>query len=395
MGDAVICRHFLTHLHLFLLLAVASTANGKPPNEIKEVEDPTDIPYLDLHLMGTDLIDELVFNWIEQNPLTEKSDLVLAEVSAPIGVDGRFLDFVENRLFELLKDNSKIGISLVYCGVCSEMVAKSDRLATHISRGIDQPEVLEAMSAKFPNRKGLSLTFEVEGRDLVLRSTIFQLNGRQEILWANRISTSRSSRRLLREASPLISLNAARSQQNLLLEGRDPLQMATRFTVRNFEAKENVPQPLIFIEQSVEAVLLPKRKHRAAVTFGFSSIKSAMEAWSVGGHFASLLMTDKPSLINPDLYWFLGFHYVRMRGPQAEIFASEQIDIDKILNKKDEPRASIVTWRLGLETHVKYRFGGTAFIEYVPQLKESEIFTENRLLFVPYHNWGIGMLVRW
>jgi hypothetical protein len=28
-------------------------------------------------------------------------------------------------------------------------------------------------------------------------------------------------------------------------------------------------------------------------------------------------------------------------------------------------------------------------------LDKSKIFKENRLIGIPYHDWGIGMLVRW
>ena len=193
----------------------------------------------------------------------------------------------------------------------------------------------------------------------------------------------------------MISLDQARKEQRLLLEGRDPSQFVTRLSIRNFSGEQaQTPVPLLFAEQSFETVLLPQRKQRAAFTLGFASLKDTLEGWSAGGHLASLLMRETPSLSQPDLYWFAGFHYVRLKGPGAAVFQEGQINVDTLLGGK-EPKASMVAWRLGVELFVKYRLGINAFIEYIPTLKDSETVAEESLLGIPYHDWGISMVIKW
>ncbi len=349
--------------------------------------------------MGADLIDDLVWSWSKDPPFKDPRPVTLVEVEAPVGLDERFSIFTENRLYELLRANPNIPIRLTHCGLCTQMVAKSTRDGTRISRGIDQPEVLSGLLATSPDRLALSLGFEVEGRELVLRAQIFELAGAQPIVWARTYATSMGARRILRETTPLISLEEARKNQHELIVGRDPIEVVTRFTVRSFELNDaslgSTTAPLVFFEQSFEGVLLPHRTKRAAVTAGFTSIKDQIQGFSVGGHLAQLLLRDEPSLADPDVYLFGGFNYVRLRGPGALPYGADEMDIDNLLRVRKEPKATMLLYRLGLETHIKYRYGAMAFLEYAPLLKTSKTVVTNRLVGIPYQDLGIGMVIRW
>ncbi len=382
---------------IFILFSVFSTSLTESlwsQDEEYEGEETIEPILLDLRLMGSDLVDEMVHDWLSSPIFRLERPLALTHVSAPIGLDGRFSDLVENRLFEVITANPALKIKLTHCGICRQMVAKSTPQGTLIARGIDQPEVLNDLINRIPNLLALDLNFEVEGRELVLRAVIFEPQKDQRILWAKRYSWSRSSRSLLRDAQPLLSLEQARKQQNAILEGRDQLQLVSRVSVRNFYSPIAI-SPLAFFEQSVEGALLPDRAYRAAFSLGFTSVRESIEGWSVGGHFASLMFRERPSLIHPDVWWFLGFHYVRVRGPDAAPFAQEQLDVDRILSTGKEPRASFVAYRLGLESHLKYRFGLMAFLEYVPLFEDREFIEQKVVLGIPYHAAGVGVLFRW
>ncbi len=369
-----------------------------PPAQATTPPDEKPV-HLDLRLMGADLVDDMVFSWAKDQPFRETRAVTLVEVTAPIGLDDRFTILVENRLFELVRANPGLPVKLTHCSICTQMVAKSTQSGTTISRGIDQPEVLTGLLQASPERLALSLSFEAEARDLVLRAQIFELKGSQAIVWAKSYSTSMSTRRVLREATPLISLEEARKQQKELIQGRDAFEVVTRFSVRSFTLSNTAfgetTAPLIFFEQSFEGVLLPNRARRAAVTVGFTSIKDSMQGFSVGGHLAQLLFGDTPSLANPDVYMFGGFHYVRLRGPGALPFGAEEMDIDNLLRERDEPKATLLMYRLGLETHIKYRYGAMAFLEYSPLLKDSDTIASDRFIGIPYQDMGIGMVIRW
>jgi len=364
----------------------------------RAVADPDRPLYSDVRLMATDLVDELVYSWISEPPLPERTALILADVAAPVGLDERFTVMVENRLYELLRQNPGIKVDLAHCGPCTQFIAKSNPQGTILSRGVDQPEVLAQLVKNMPGREALSLDFEAEGRELVLRAQVFELTGVQKIVWAKTYSTSLSGRRALRDTSPLISLDEARARQRAILAGRDPLEVTSRLVVRIFNASPSAPvsaAPLPFFEQSFEAVPLPSRALRAAVTVGFTSIKDSLSAWSVGGHVAHLLLRDTPSLVDPDLYLTFGMHYIRMRGPGALAFSENGVTPDQINNMATEPKATLVSWRLGLETHIKFRLGMLAFLEYTPTLDNSNTIEKKSFLGVPYQSLGWGMVVRW
>ena len=355
---------------------------------------------MDVRLMAADLVDEMVYSWSQSSPLAERAKLVLADVAAPVGLDDRFNILVENRLYELLKHNPQINVDVAHCGPCTRLIAKSTPSGTIIARGIDQPEVLAQLQSGSPGRQALSLDFEAAGRDLVLRAQIYTLTAEQKILWAQTYSTSMSAKRALRDAAPLISLAEAQEQQRQILARRDPLEIVTRLTLRNFNVNDSAgvtAAPLPVIEQSFEAVPLPRRHLRAAVTVGFSSIDASMGAWSVGGHLGTLLLRSSPSWTQPDLYATFGAHYVRLRGPGALPFAGEQVNFSTLNADLSEPRAAIVTYRLALEAHVKHRLGMLTFVEAIPTLGPSskKVIVERSLLGIPYRDWGIGMVIRW
>lgn len=352
---------------------------------------------VDIRFMGTDLVDEMVFSWLKKPPFREVSAVTLVELSAPLGLDERFSDLVENRLYELLRSHPELPLSIVYCGICRQFVTYSSQKATVLGRGIDNPQVFDGLLLEGENKKALSLKFEAQGKDLVLFAYIFELKSPQKILWAERYSQSSSSRTLLRQPYPLISMDDAKKEQNMILQGREPYELVTRIVVRQYslEKKELILPPLIFLEQNIDSILLPDRKRRASFGFGFMSIKNYIEAWTVSTRILNLLIENHPSLYQPDFYWFVGFSYTRMRGDGARPYGDKQVDFDRILDPTNEPKATLTSWMLGLETHVKYRYGFHAFIENTPLLNGNDHFKSESLLGIPYHAFGAGMVWRW
>ena len=357
---------------------------------------------LDIRWMGTDLIDEMIHDWELQPPFSTKELVSLAEIESPMGLDERFSIEIENHLVELLLKLTATHVQLARCSACLKMVAKSTKAGTYIGRGIDQPELLKELASSSGSKKGLSLSFEAEGKSLVLRAQLFSFTEvGQPILWAKSYATSMSSRLALQNDERLVSLKEARAVQEAMLNRVDPLEFVTRLTVRNFKianeekaGAQNLP-PLLFLEQSVEGVLLPKRDYRAALTLGTTSVEKSMAGYSFGGHIAKLVNRVSPSLANPDLYFFSGFEYFRLRGPGAALFGAKELDVAKLLGDRKEPRASFVSYRLGLELHMKHRFGMLVFMEKIPTFDKSEIIGSFNVLGMSFQNYGIGMAIKW
>ena len=357
---------------------------------------------LDIRWIGADLIDEMVHDWELHPPFSGPTLTALTEIDGPVGLDERFSVVVENQLVDRVTALSATHVRLAHCSACRKWVVKSSKAGTYFGRGVDQPELMRDLSSAGGAKHGLSLSFEAAAKSVVLRAQIFSLTEvGQPIVWAKSYTTMATARAAMQNDEPLVTLADARAKQDAIIHKQDPLEFVSRVTFRMFSmassGSTNTSRiaPVLFAEQSIEGVLLPRRNRRMAFTVGVTSIEKTMSGYSVGGHFAQLLFRDEPSLVNPDVYFFGGFQFVRLRGPGAAPFAQEQLDIAKIRGDNKEPRASFVAYRLGLEAHVKNRFGLMAFLENIPAFDKSQIIAKESLLGIPYHDMGFGMVVKW
>jgi hypothetical protein len=230
---------------------------------------------------------------------------------------------------------------------------------------------------------------------LVLWAEIYEVAPPQKVAWARRFSVSTSARSVLQDPKHLVSISEAREEQRKLIMGHDNIQTVTRIPVRIFSAGTSGEiAPLIFLEQSVEGVLSPHHERRAGITVGVTSVKGTMQGWSVGASFAQLLGRSEPSLSQPDLYLRVAATYMRLEGSGAAVFSQNQLDVNKLINATDDPRASLMAYQIGLEAHVKYSFGLAAFIEYIPALNSSQLIETQHFIF-PFHTIGVSGVFQW
>ncbi len=359
------------------------------------VESKEEIIFRDLHIMAAELVDDMVYSWLKNPPFSNQTQVTIVEITAPVSLDNRFNTVIENRLYELFQKNPQLKIELVHCSSCSQIVSYSNSEKTIISRGIDQPEVLNGILKLAPKTMALSLNFEVQEREIYLQSHIFELAPPQKILWAQKYSTSMGVRASLREATPLLSLESAREIQNKILIGREPLKFISRLQIHNFETDENYTlPPLLFGEQSLEGEILPERNQKFGLSVGVGSVRDSYSGWTVGGRYSKLMFRDSPSLIHPDMYWFLGVQYMRLQGPGAAVFAENQLDLNKLINSDDDPKASLTNYQFGFEALIKYKFGLSVYLEFIPALSKSKIIHEQSLI-IPYHGIGTALVFQW
>ncbi len=352
---------------------------------------------VDLRLMGADLTDEMVHSWIRETPFQGTTPLIIAEIDAPIGLDHRFEEAIENHLFEVLRANPKLPLQLVHCSICRQWAAISSPKRTIIGRAIEQKELSDQLR-KYPQLHALSLHFDVVADDLILWAEVYETAPPQKVIWSKRFSGSTSARSVLQEPSKLVSIVEARAEQRRLLEGRDSLQAVTRFPIRTFKPKQDSAStglpPLIFLEQSFEAAIAPFQNQRVGLGIGLTSIKGTLQGWSFGASYMRLLGRREPSLSQPDLYLRTGVTYLRLEGPGAAAFSESQLDIPRLLNRDEEPRASMTAFQIGIEARVKYRFGFAAFVEYIPVLDQSSLIATQKML-IPIHSVGFSGVFLW
>lgn len=378
-------------LSLLLFVLALSTVAGADEGVVR----------LDLRLTGADLVDELVYSWMQTAPVAGPTNLIVAEIDAPIGVDARFEQDIENHLFDVLRSNPRLPLQLVHCAPCRQFIAVSNPKRTTIGRFLSTPEGQEQL-ARYPHLHALSLHFDVVGNDLHLWAEIYETKPPQKVVWSRRFSQKTSARSVLQEPTQLMSIPAARAEQRRLIEGRDTLQAVTRFPVRTFSGQSTggtgqqagEVAPLLFLEQSLEATLSPRRNTRAGLSLGLTSIKGSLQGWSFGTSYQHLLFRNEPSLSDPDIYLRLAAVFMRLEGPGAAVFSQNQIDVNKLLNNNDDFRASLTAFQIGFETHIKYRFGLSAFVEYIPVLDSSQVIATQRFL-IPFHSVGIAGVFLW
>jgi hypothetical protein len=372
--------------HFFIFSILPPSANGSTEQVFIQ----------DIRLMGAELVDDMFYQWLKDPPLASNVSLTLTDISAPIGLDSRFNDLIENRIYELIQKNPQLKITLSHCAACQQLIAVSNSTQTILSRGIDQPEVLAGILKINPNSLALSLNFEARSRELILIAQIFEVAPPQKIHWAHRYSTNMGLRQTLREAAPLISLEDARKVQNQILMGREPMKLVSRLHIRNFQSSSELGalQPLLFIEQSLESEILPWRDQRVGLSVGLTSIRDAYSGWTLGGRYSNLMMRETPSLIYPDLYWFFGLQYLRLQGLGAAVFAEDQIDVAKLLKENEDPKVSLTSYQIGLEALIKYRFGLSVYIEYFPGLENSRVVAMKSFV-LPYQGVGTALVFQW
>lgn len=354
---------------------------------------------LDLRLYGADLVDEMVYSWLRSIPVAGPTSLIVAEINAPVAIDQRFDEEIENHLYEVLRANPRLPVSLVHCALCRQTMVVSNPKRTVMGQALNMPEGQELLK-QYPHLHALSLHFDVVERELVLWAEIYEVAPPQRVVWSRRFSTQTSARALLREPGHLVSVAEAREEQKRLMTGHDRVQTATRFVVRTFApgnsgvGNQVEIAPLLFLEQSIDGVLSPNRNKRVGLTAGLTSVKGSMQGWSLGLGYSQLIGRSEPSLYQPDLYFRVAATYLRLEGPGAGIYSANQLDIAKMIDATEDPRASLMSYQIGLELFAKYRFGIGAFLEYTPALDSSPTIATRHAL-VPYHSIGVTGVFLW
>ena len=63
--------------------------------------------------------------------------------------------------------------------------------------------------------------------------------------------------------------------------------------------------------------------------------------------------------------------------------------------KLDVDILSFVMYRLGVELHAKHRLGALVFIENSPQFNDSDAIATSHVIGIPYHAFGMGVMIKW
>lgn len=330
----------------------------------------------ELHLQAFDLVDELVYSWMEHPPFATDTPVVIADVTVPLGYGSGLEALIENHLVDDLLQHKESRVVLAACPACRAVTVHSEQKSTVISRGVDQPEVLKAVGASTGAQHALFLDFEAEGSALVLRASITALTPTLPIVYARTLSTSTSSAALLRTADHLVSADQAKKEYLDAVQQRGPVVIPVRFSITQFAAPSEgtggiAPLPLIWLQSGAEMSINSSRDWTGSLALGGTWIPQLYSGLMVQARVGRLISGSAASLTQPNLYLWGGGSLITVNGPTALLLRDTTPTIADLIAAAAGLTFQTVTYpalETGLDLRIGNRVGAGFFIETTPTL---------------------------
>jgi hypothetical protein len=333
-----------------------------------------------VQLASYDLVDEVVYGMTTEPPFETPTPVVLAGVTVPVGLGAGLQALVENHLADVLTKNPTTNVQLVHCPTCTQVVVHSGPEGTIVSRGVDNPAVLEELGGA--GKHALFLDIEAEGAFLVLRARLTGLSPDLPIVWSRTLSTSASTPSLLRQGDRLKSASDARQEYIDAIEGRGNLAVPLRVGVRSYAGPPwwddqggNPPPPFVWLQSGIELAPTSAKVWTSEIVAGYSFVPMAYQGIMAQARVKRILTGRARSLTRPDLYGFFGISAQSVWGPATASFTTENLTADQIIAAANEegPRNIFGTMHLGVELRVGNRIGGALFLEALPAFQNSRL----------------------
>lgn len=361
---------------LTLLAAVARASTPLEESQLAELDRVRARVAGEVQLSAFDLVDELVYGWVSDPPFAVPTPVVLAGVTVPVGLDTGLQAMVENHVADVLTKNPASRVELVHCPACTAVVVHSGPEATLVSRGIDDPSVLEELGAG-TGRHALFLDVEAEGTWLVLRARITRLTPELPIVWAHTYTTTAGTPAMLRAPDDLKSAAAARAEYLAALRDRGPVSVPVRLGIRTYaqpgDATAVPPPPFLWLETGVQLAPDADLAWLGEVVVGYSFVPQAYQGILAQGRVERLLSGRRRSHVRPDLYGFVGASATTVWGLATSSFQDDLLTGDALLllTAEEAPRTTFGTIQFGADLRIGNRLGFDVFLETLPSLTDS------------------------
>ena len=367
---------------LWLLALMCGVASATPLDDARDAELQRARGEVanQVQLSAYDLLDELVYQWLQEPIFAKPTPVVLASVTVPVGLGTGLQGLLENHLANLLIQNPSTNIELAHCPSCTAVVVHSGPEGTVVSRGIDNPKVLEELGAG-SGKHALFIDVEAEGTWLVLRARMTKLTPDLPIVWSHTLSTSASTPALLRQSAKLKSAEDAHQEYIEVLEARGPVTVPLRLGVRTYAVRTGnqagtAPPPFLWFQSGVEISPTRNQVWTSSFLLGYAIIPDAYQGLMGQVRINRLLTGRYRSLTRPDLYFFLGGAVSTVWGPATGGFSNDRQTADQVIAAAngEDPGATFGAYHLGLELRLGNRVGISSFIEALPAYSESRNF---------------------
>ncbi|MFZ9886685.1 MAG: hypothetical protein ACO3JL_04195 [Myxococcota bacterium] len=384
--------------------ASAVLAEGEPADVARRarIERLRDEHARELHLYASDLLDELVLAYKAAPPFGQQTAVVLADVTAPLGYGSGLEAMLENHFTELLLRHPEANLTLVHCPACHAVTTHSDRRATVIGKGIDQPAALRALGIESGSLYALFLDFEAEGPALVLRARIVSLTESLPLVHARTLTTSTSVAPLLRSGDFLVTADQARREYLDALASRGPFTIPLRFAVSAFapgvpsfdefdNEGVNIPlPPLLWLQTGAEFAFHHSRAFTGSFIVGGTYVPLLYSGYMVQGRIHRLLTGSEASLRYPNLYLFGGGSLVGLHGP-VTLLLEQQPSLNALYQSLggDTGPTFYPAAQAGLDLRLGNRVAIAVYGESAPTLQTVGDHLNGLLLFVPVTSVGM------
>lgn len=332
-----------------------------------------------VQLSAYDLLDELVYQWTQEPVFATPTPVVLAGVTVPVGLGTGLQALLENHLSNLVIENPRTNVTLAHCPSCTAVVVHSGPEGTVVSRGIDNPKLIEELGAG--GKHALFIDVEAEGTWLVLRARITELSPDLPIVWSQTLTTSASTPALLRQPQNLKSAEDARQEYLEVLQARGPVTVPLRVGIRTYAVRTGdragtAPPPFLWFQSGVEISPTRSQVWTSSFLVGYANIPQAYQGLMGQVRLSRLLTGRYRSLTRPDLYFFVGGSASRVWGAATGSFSPDRQTADQILAAAngDDPSATFGAYHWGLEARLGNRVGVSAFLETLPAYSDSRNF---------------------
>ena len=330
----------------------------------------------EIHLMASDLVDELVLAYRSAPPFPQSTPVIIADVNGPLGYGSGFESILENHFSERLIENPGTGLRLVHCPACHAITAHSDAKATIIAKGVDQPALLQKLGVETGALYALYLDLEGEGQTLVLRARIVALESGLPVVHAKTISSDFLSPALLRSGTPLVTAAEARQNYLTAISEQGPVQIPVRVSVTNFASVDDgssilVP-PIVWIGAGGEFSLNHTRDWMGSILVGGTWIPSLYNGYLLQGRVSRLLSGSTASLTHPNLYLSFGASLIGLQGPVTLTLQPNQPNLSVVqqLLNNSTPLFFYPSFQIGLDLRVGNRVGVALIGESTPTLSD-------------------------
>lgn len=391
----------MTALYLAMAVALGGPGPAVEAKQQAELERARREVTDQIHLSVFDLVDEMVVGWKSDPVFDSPTPVVVAGVSVPVGLGTGLQAQVENHLAQVVMKNPDTRIQLAHCPQCTAMVVRSGPAGTVVTRGFDDPAVLEELGAG-SGKHALFVDVEAEGATFVLRARITRLTPDLPIVWARTLANAASAPALVRESQNLKTAEEAREEYLRVLKGRGRVRVPVKVALRTY-ARPNTggigvaPPPVLWVQSGAEVGLTDARAWTAGAVLGYSFIPQAYQGFMVESRISRLVSGRTHSLTHPDLYVYGGVSAIAMWGVGAAAFQVDPPNIDELLLaalQAETTRYTFGTIEVGLDLRLGNRLGFSVFLETEPGLRRSQNLGQYvRILGADWDSLGTEMSV--